>query len=95
MYATAFILSALLAAAVSARTATTTPPFEVTKARIHAEQNCNTTFEFNVYDPDPLTNATALCSYTWETNSTAYPQGEYVSQPSRDSGRGRYFVCFS
>ncbi|KAK5128934.1 hypothetical protein LTR85_000267 [Meristemomyces frigidus] len=78
MFATAFVLCALLATAVSARAATTTPPFEVTRAKIHAVKGCNTTFEFTVYDPDPLTKAMAMCSYTWETGSSAYPQNEYA-----------------
>ncbi|KAK4545290.1 hypothetical protein LTR36_003470 [Oleoguttula mirabilis] len=72
-----FILSGLFTATIAARAVTTTPPFEVTRAKIHQVQGCNTTFEFMVYDPDPLTNATAKCSYTWKTGSSAYPQAEY------------------
>lgn len=86
MYAITFFLCGVLAAIASAKTAATAPPFEVTQASIQEVTNGNTTFEFNVYDPDPLTNATAKCGYTWATGSNAYPQATYVCHNKHPNG---------
>lgn len=75
----------LLAAAVSSaplvrsRAAQATDqPFQISKLVIDTVENGNTTIKFNIYDPDPLTNATATCSGSWKAGSTDYPQDTYV-----------------
>lgn len=87
MRATSVISSLiLLAAAASAapfvrsRAAqASSPPFQVTNLVIDTVENGNTTLKFNVYDPDPLTNSTAVCSGSWKHGSADYPSGPYVS----------------
>ncbi|KAF2158681.1 hypothetical protein M409DRAFT_61462 [Zasmidium cellare ATCC 36951] len=53
------------------------PPFQVSKLVIDTVENGNTTIKFNIYDPDPLTNATATCSGSWKADSTDYPKDTY------------------
>ncbi|KAK5134518.1 hypothetical protein LTR08_006435 [Meristemomyces frigidus] len=80
MHAIAYILAALFAATAFARPAATTPPFEVSHIKVHEANglNFNTTIEFTIHDPDPLTNATSECSYLWATGSNDYPQAQYA-----------------
>ncbi|KAK4505797.1 hypothetical protein PRZ48_003762 [Zasmidium cellare] len=53
------------------------PPFQVSKLVIDTVENGNTTIKFNVYDPDPLTNATATCSGSWKADTSGNPQTDY------------------
>jgi len=77
-------LGLLVGHALAAPTTTNTmPPLEITKIKLHQVHNGNTTIDFTVYDPSPLTNATQECSATWKTGSGGYPSGLY--QPCGNS----------
>lgn len=60
----------------------TTTALEITNISAHqpTKQTQDITFSFVVHDPNPLTNATTLCSYEWKANSS-YPEGGYVRLP--------------
>jgi len=98
MYASTLLLFGLLATCISARPAATSPPFEVTRLKTHIVEGGNTTIEFTVHDPDPLTNATQKCTGAWKTGSNGYPQGSYVCQlhsPPAHSSRSTDRHCRS
>lgn len=63
----------------AAPTTNSMPPFEITNTKYHQVEGGNTTIAFTVYDPNPLTNATTECTDSWETGSTDYPSGTYLS----------------
>ncbi|GAB7351672.1 hypothetical protein MBLNU459_g2269t1 [Dothideomycetes sp. NU459] len=80
-------LAALAAVSYAAPTiraaASTGAPFEVThiashRPSSHGNHSQDITYSFVVHDPDPLTNATTLCSYEWPLNGS-YPEGGYIA----------------
>ncbi|KAK5725973.1 hypothetical protein LTR15_004163 [Elasticomyces elasticus] len=79
MYGTALLLFGLciLATFTSALPAAANKPFQVSKLAIQEIEGANTTIDFTVYDPDPLTNATAVCTGIWTTGTAGYPQSSY------------------
>ncbi|KAK5684854.1 hypothetical protein LTS10_002929 [Elasticomyces elasticus] len=80
MYGAALLLSGLciLATFTSALPAAANKPLQVSKLSIQEIDGANTTIDFTVYDPDPLTNATAVCTGIWTTGSAGYPQSSYT-----------------
>lgn len=54
-------------------------PYHITNIKLDDCTTSNTTLSFNVYDPDPLTNATATCSGSWASGTDGYPKDSYVS----------------
>lgn len=56
--------------------------FQITNLHLTSAPHINTTLTFTAHDPDPLSNATAICSASWPTNSTSYPQDTYDSCPN-------------
>lgn len=52
--------------------------YEITKLKLQDISQGNVTIRFNVHDPDPLTNATALCKGSWPHGSNQYPKDTYV-----------------
>lgn len=49
------------------------------RSNVDVNNTQNVTLSFLIHDPNPLTNASALCGATWPENGTV-PCGSYVSQ---------------
>ena len=82
MQATAVVLTAFIAPLAMAAPAFSGQPLEITNLKTCEVAMGNTTVEFDVYDPDPLTLARARCTGSWEEGSGNYPSGGYV-RPTR------------
>ncbi|OQN96219.1 hypothetical protein B0A48_17726 [Cryoendolithus antarcticus] len=54
-------------------------PLTLANLLLVREPTANATLSFSIHDPDPLTNATALCSGAWRYGSKAWPSGSYWS----------------
>lgn len=52
--------------------------FDITNLSTHQVTGGNTTIEFTIHDPDPLTNTTTNCTGTWEEGTDNYPSPGYV-----------------
>lgn len=78
MHASILTLTGVLAALGAAAPAATSQAFEITDLKTCEVDAGNTTIEFTVHDPDPLTDAYAKCTGVWKTGSGGYPSGSYV-----------------
>lgn len=83
----AFNALALFTAFSSAAPAYKADNFDITHLKTHqpptnASNSQNMTLSFIVYDPNPITNSSALCSGSWPVNGT-YPTGGYVRRRIR------------
>jgi hypothetical protein len=63
----------------------TSKEYEITQLSLQDRSAGNVTIKFNVHDPDPLTNATALCQGSWPHGSNQYPRDTYVCLHAQDS----------
>jgi hypothetical protein len=64
--------------------------YEITKLNLQDNSKGNVTIRFTVHDPDPLTNATALCKGSWPHGSDQYPQDTYVCLRAQCSGHATH-----
>ncbi|KAI6881199.1 hypothetical protein KC318_g16630 [Hortaea werneckii] len=60
--------------------------FDITNLSTRQVTGGNTTIEFTIHDPDPLTNATTNCTGTWEEGTDNYPSPGYQTCTNRTFG---------
>ncbi|RMX73409.1 hypothetical protein D0869_13633 [Hortaea werneckii] len=60
--------------------------FDITNLSTHQVTGGNTTIEFTIHDPDPLTNTTTNCTGTWEEGTDNYPSPGYQTCTNRTFG---------
>nr|OQO22285.1 hypothetical protein B0A51_12434 [Rachicladosporium sp. CCFEE 5018] len=78
------IMLAVSPALILALPASLSPTFsgeslKLTNLLLVRDPTFNATLSFSIHDPDPLANATALCSGAWRYGSKAWPSGSYWS----------------
>ncbi|RMY85127.1 hypothetical protein D0862_11250 [Hortaea werneckii] len=72
MHATKLAVIGFCAGLSAAAQLASASAFDITNLSTHQVTGGNTTIEFTIHDPDPLTNATTTCTGTWEEGSDNY-----------------------
>ena len=79
MHVTSLAVIGLCAGLSAAAQQASASAFDITNLSTHQVTGGNTTLEFTIHDPDPLTNTTTTCTGTWAEGTDDYPSPGYVS----------------